>query len=1054
MNPLLKFALLAATATSLALSGSLFAQTVSFDRPIIDAADRGNTDIVRALIQQGANVDARGKFESTALLRAAYHGHVPVGQLLIMAGADVSAPDIGGATPLHIAARRGHENFIRLLLENKADINARDGEGWTPLMRATVKDQQVIVKQLIAAGADVDLASFLGETPLIIAAQKGNKSLVKTLLAAGADASRRNNEQKNAADIARQSGYEDIPRLIVAETSLTPPAEAGNAAIISAPQTEEDTLAKGDRVVAVPVIPPQETTKLEQNPVAKNMPAAAKAVTTKNRPIILESSTSIPAPGSFASAEMIRRAAQQVLAAENQRSAAPSSPVKITAAAPEQTITVSEAASEATSASAAAIAPVIAETKPVNAAAAATAPAAVGKQTIGEDSLPWQQAQRSASTMPSSTPLDIRQEVAAAPPAQPAEIILPKNVITATSPAEPAAPKQPEKAKETVPERAIPLTESSPLTAERIRQMAEKVRMAAQKKTQNPPVAVQHTPVQMAASNAVEETAPVEHQMPATNLPSKAIRQSSIPASMRRGISQPFARVVSPEQAEETIAAANGRQAESADLPWQNNSAEEAETPQPLAPASPAEAPKSQPTTQLAHHRAEDPLPARPTRKQIYAALSRYLGRPVTIAGESFTGETSSDTPLESATSPNKLPQKDATIQTAKSVVTPLPAKPLRPEIKSQRAAEQAITELQTPLATTPARPMEQALQAATATPSSLPKKRSGTITLDSTPVAQPPITSIGRVAGVRPQTVTPMPSKAPENAESDEADRMENAGVTPPALPADAFDLTLSDAIQEAAKEQKQAAIAAEKAQKQLEIKEAAEKAKAKQLAQKAAKEAEEALKIAQQKEQEAAKALEKQLAEKKSAPEAKPLIPMDEIKAAAPLKTDDAASTTQAKLAEIPTIPTIPSVPAATTTKKIPEGTLVVKQPDTLEEARVQIAEAIRVPLLAVTPDRTTYGYVKQGEGFVEAASSDNLSIEIGPFDSSAAAKAHHAYLENQLVRSKSLKHRILEPSGLREGFVLQLRNFKDRDDAASFCKDVRQFGVDCEIVSGKES
>jgi ankyrin repeat protein len=58
-------------------------------------------------------------------------------RLLIEQGADVKARDESQSTPLHLASSSGILGSVRLLLEHGADVAARDGCGRTPLHLAS-----------------------------------------------------------------------------------------------------------------------------------------------------------------------------------------------------------------------------------------------------------------------------------------------------------------------------------------------------------------------------------------------------------------------------------------------------------------------------------------------------------------------------------------------------------------------------------------------------------------------------------------------------------------------------------------------------------------------------------------------------------------------------------------------------------------------------------------------------------------------------------------------------------------------------------------------------
>ena len=105
-------------------------------------------------------------------------GKVARVQALIDNGADVNARNHKGQTALHCAAKAGFAPIVSLLLEHQADVNACDAEGQAPLtaaLRSTVKDKArllEVVRLLVAAGADRHLPDNQGRTPLQIAAKK------------------------------------------------------------------------------------------------------------------------------------------------------------------------------------------------------------------------------------------------------------------------------------------------------------------------------------------------------------------------------------------------------------------------------------------------------------------------------------------------------------------------------------------------------------------------------------------------------------------------------------------------------------------------------------------------------------------------------------------------------------------------------------------------------------------------------------------------------------------------------------------------------------------
>lgn len=106
-------------------------------------------DVVRILIENGADVNASKLGGWEPLHWAAYTGDEKMAQFLIEHGAHVSTEE---STPLHTAAWQGHLKVARLLIEHGADVNARNMNGETPLARALRHRKSAVAELLRAHG--------------------------------------------------------------------------------------------------------------------------------------------------------------------------------------------------------------------------------------------------------------------------------------------------------------------------------------------------------------------------------------------------------------------------------------------------------------------------------------------------------------------------------------------------------------------------------------------------------------------------------------------------------------------------------------------------------------------------------------------------------------------------------------------------------------------------------------------------------------------------------------------------------------------------------------
>jgi ankyrin repeat protein len=173
---------------------------------LLRAAKIGNLDVVDALLEAGAAVDAPDPgFQQTPLMAAARGGYAPVVKRLIERGAQINAqtrtgatpkfltpanskasrgagiqrggwpdrgirePIPGAKTPLLYAAREGHVEVARLLLDAGARIEQGDADGVTPLLAAVINEHAALASFLIDRGANANASDWYGQTPLFCA---------------------------------------------------------------------------------------------------------------------------------------------------------------------------------------------------------------------------------------------------------------------------------------------------------------------------------------------------------------------------------------------------------------------------------------------------------------------------------------------------------------------------------------------------------------------------------------------------------------------------------------------------------------------------------------------------------------------------------------------------------------------------------------------------------------------------------------------------------------------------------------------------------------------
>lgn len=105
---------------------------------------------VELLIGQGANVNqVTGVGGMTPLHMSARRGTTTIAQALLDAGAEIEARDKKGETPLRRAVNCGREHMVRLLLSRGANPRSTDKSGRTPIDAARSECiQKLLAKQI------------------------------------------------------------------------------------------------------------------------------------------------------------------------------------------------------------------------------------------------------------------------------------------------------------------------------------------------------------------------------------------------------------------------------------------------------------------------------------------------------------------------------------------------------------------------------------------------------------------------------------------------------------------------------------------------------------------------------------------------------------------------------------------------------------------------------------------------------------------------------------------------------------------------------------------
>jgi ankyrin repeat protein len=213
------------------------------------AAELGNLNISRALLEAKADPNIKDAKSKLAVQFAAFQDHAEVVRLLVSKKSEVPdalvAATIGdanrltdllkqskdavrmrnedGLTPLHLAAREGHLDAAGALIAAGANVKAIDepkrkhgfSHGWMPLHFAVLSNKPALAKLLLDQGADVNAVDRRGNhAPLHFAAFGGNVELVTLLLDRKADRTLVDERKRTPLDLAREKKHAAVIKLL------------------------------------------------------------------------------------------------------------------------------------------------------------------------------------------------------------------------------------------------------------------------------------------------------------------------------------------------------------------------------------------------------------------------------------------------------------------------------------------------------------------------------------------------------------------------------------------------------------------------------------------------------------------------------------------------------------------------------------------------------------------------------------------------------------------------------------------------------------------------
>ena len=177
--------------------------------PVMYAAGEGRYDVVKCLIDHGADVSQKNFANRTLLHFASEGGSLKVVELLLSTSESVHVDeeDDGHRTPLMLAAGKGHDDVLLWLIDHSADVNKKDCNEQTAFDYACEYGHLKVVKLLLSKGVEIDLEDDYHWVPLILAAKNGHSDVFLCLMNHCDDVSKKDTHHRTALHYASEYGH-------------------------------------------------------------------------------------------------------------------------------------------------------------------------------------------------------------------------------------------------------------------------------------------------------------------------------------------------------------------------------------------------------------------------------------------------------------------------------------------------------------------------------------------------------------------------------------------------------------------------------------------------------------------------------------------------------------------------------------------------------------------------------------------------------------------------------------------------------------------------------